>query len=475
MDKSRLLHWQKEKRNLFMEENTRERRRPIQLLTHIDLGTVIFLIILVYILISVVVYAVSRKTEVVEVRMGTLSENAYYRGIALREEKLIKSRFTGTVNYYNEEGDRVRVGGLAYSVDENGEIADYADPNMLAGDYYTSEDLASFRGQVISFISDFDPAKYYTVYDFKSASSSKAQKITNRAILSGITNLKSTSLHTVRAQENGSIVYSYDNYNGRTFDSLTREDFDRSTCKKTQLENGKKVQEGKPVCRIVTDENWSVAIYVPNAETAKRMKAEKYVEVRFLKNNYTSWAFVEKKDAGDGGCFVNLRFSNSMETFCMDRFVDIEILSNEMKGLKVPTTSITSGDFFLVPKEYVFTGSNGQQGVLLRVYTTGGNSGTRFVPAVPYSETDDEYYLDNSVLKDGMILERPNSSDQFMLGRKEKLIGVYYINKGYPDFRQVTVTMQNSEYSIVKPNEIYGLQEYDYIVLHADSIRFNNY
>ena len=91
------------------------------------------------------------------------------------------------------------------------------------------------------------------------------------------------------------------------------------------------------------------------------------------------------------------------------------------------------------------------------------------------SKTDDEYYLDNSVLRDGEILERPNSSDQFTLRKKEKLIGVYYINKGYPDFREVKILKQNSDYSIVSSNEFYGLQEYDYIVLHADSIRFNNY
>ena len=73
-----------------------------------------------------------------------------------------------------------------------------------------------------------------------------------------------------------------------------------------------------------------------------------------------------------------------------------------------------------------------------------------------------------------MILERLNSSDQFTIGKKEELVGVYYINKGYPDFRQVSVILSGSEYSIVKPNELYGLQEYDYIVLYADSIRFNN-
>ena len=458
-------------------EEKRGRYSRIRQLMHIDIGMVIFFIILVYIFSSIVMYVTSRKTEVYEVRMGTLSENITYRGIALRQETIVKSRYSGRVNFYNMETDHVPVGGLAYSVDESGEIADYADANMQAGDYFTDSDLETFRSQTIRFAEEFDPARFYAVYDYKSASSSQAQKISNRAILSGIKNLDSTSIHTVNADETGSIVYSYDNYDELTFDTLTVKDFDSSSCRKVQLKNGQEIREGTPVYRLVTDVNWSVAVLADSKETAKRLEEEDYVEVRFLKNNYTSWAHVKTREDKDGNWYINLEFSNSAECFCTDRFVDIEILSNEEKGLKVPNTSITDGEFFLVPKEYVFEGSNGQQGVLLRVYTgSGSNSqGTRFVAAVPYSETDDEYYLDNSVLRDGEILERPNSTDQFTLGKKEKLIGVYYINKGYPDFRQVKVIMQNDEYSIVSSNELYGLQEYDYIVLHADSIRFNNY
>ena len=162
----------------------------------------------------------------------------------------------------------------------------------------------------------------------------------------------------------------------------------------------------------------------------------------------------------------------------MDRFVDVEILSNEKKGLKVPVSSITEGEFFVVPKDYVTKGTNNQQGVLIRYYTDAGDagsSGTQFIPTLPYSETENSYYLDNSVLKEGMILEKKDSQDQYTLSKKKTLSGVYYINKGYPDFRQVTVNMQDDEYAIVEPNELYGLQEYDYIVLHADTVSFNNY
>ncbi len=458
-------------------EDKRGRLSRIGQLIHIDIGMVIFFIILIYIFASIILYVTSDKTEVYEVRMGTLSENATYRGIALREETIVNSRFTGHINYYNKETDHVPVGGLVYSVDESGEIADYADANMKAGDYFTEKDLETFRKQTIRFIENFNPDRFYAVYDYKSASSSQAQKISNRAILTSIKNLDSTTIHTVSARQTGAIVYSYDNYSGKTFDKLTEKDFDSSGCRKVQLQNGQQIKKGKPAFRLVTNENWSIAILTDNVEEARRLKEAKNVEVRFLKNNYSSWASVENPKGQEDSRMVNLKFSNSMESFCTDRFVDIEILSNEEKGLKIPNSAITTGDFFLVPKEYIFEGSNGQLGVLLRVYTgSGSNSqGTRFIAAVPYSETDDEYYLDNSVLRDGEILERPNSTDQFTLGKKQKLIGVYYINKGYPDFREVKVIMQNSDYSIVSSNQYYGLQEYDYIVLHADSIRFNNY
>ena len=432
-------------------------KRP-KISMHIDIGMLIFFIILVYILFSVISYVTSDKTEVYEVRMGTLSYNESYRGIAIRQESLVKSAYSGKVNYYNREGDRVKVGGLAYSVDEKGELADYADSDQLAKDYYTDKDLNLFRNQVISFVSDFDSSRFFTVYDFKSASASQAQKISNRAVLSGIKDLKLTTLRTVKAKETGSIVYSYDNYNGMTFKSLSAKDFDSSACKKAQLRDGAKISAGKPAYRIVTDENWSVAIKVTDPDSAKRLMKEDFVEVRFLKNDHTSWASVDGREDKDGNWLINLSFTNSMENFCMDRFVDVEILSNE--------------------KDYVTKGTNNQQGVLIRYYTDAGDagsSGTQFIPTLPYSETENSYYLDNSVLKEGMILEKKDSQDQYTLSKKKTLSGVYYINKGYPDFRQVTVNMQDDEYAIVEPNELYGLQEYDYIVLHADTVSFNNY
>lgn len=444
-------------------------RRPFRL----NVGLIMFLIILLYVLVSFLSYLTSHKTEVYQVRSGSLSDNLIYQGIALRNETVINSDYTGTVNYYNKEGERVPAGGLAFSVDESGKITDYlvSDGESL----FSEEDIQQFRNDAISFSRKFSEKKFVNVYDFQSGAVSSAQKISNRKVLSDIPDLSSTSIHPCYATITGEIIYSVDNCEGITFENLTLNDFDRTGYKKNQLTNGSKITAGDPAYKVITDENWSVAISVGSAEEAQALVDLGYIQVRFLENQLVSWASVSSRSDEEGNYFVNLRFNNSMSSFCTDRFLDIELIATQSSGLKVPNSSITKGSFFLVPKEFITEGTGGQKGVLLEIYTDKNEKSVQFVTSIPYSENEDYYFLDDSVLRAGEIIDRPNSSDQFTLEEQAELIGVYYINKGYPDFRQVNILHQNEEYAIVEPNSLYGLQEYDYIVLYANSIKMNNY
>lgn len=444
-------------------------RRPFRL----NVGLIMFLVIFIYVLISLLSYLTSHKTEVYEVRSGSLSDNLVYQGIALRNETVVNSDYTGTINFYNKEGERIPAGGLAFSVDETGKITDYL--NEEEESYLSEEDLQRFRSEAIAFSRKFTPGNFVSVYDFKSGAVSSAQKISNRKVLGEIPDLSSTSIHPCYAEETGEILYFVDNCEDITFENLTVEDFDRTGYKKNQITNGNRITAGDPAYKIVTDENWSVAIHVASAEEANELVKKGYIQVRFLENQMVSWASVSSRSDENDNYYVNLRFNNSMSEFCSDRFVNVELISSQRSGLKVPNSSITKGTFFLVPKGFVYEGAGGQKGVLLEIYTENNEKSIQFVPSVPYSENEDYYYLDDSVLRAGEIIDRPNSSEQYTIGEKDELIGVYYINKGYPDFRQVNILHQNEEYAIVEPNSLYGLQEYDYIVLYADSVKINDY
>ena len=74
----------------------------------------------------------------------------------------------------------------------------------------------------------------------------------------------------------------------------------------------------------------------------------------------------------DGNTYVKLDFNNSMITFCADRFIDIELVTKEEQGLKVPNSAIAEKEFFLIPKDYVTKGNNNENGVLKETYTENG-------------------------------------------------------------------------------------------------------
>ena len=216
-----------------------------------------------------------------------------------------------------------------------------------------------------------------------------------------------------------------------------------------------------------------MVIEVDEAKAQELLELE-YVKVRFLKNQDTSWAKVTSYTNPDGDTFVALTFTNSMVTFCTDRFIEIELITEEKKGLKIPVSSIIQKDFFVVPKEFVTQGGEyGRDGVMRENYTEDGKATTEFVETTIYNATEKEYYLDDSTLRSGDYLIKPESTEKFAVSTKGSLMGVYNINKGYADFKQINILYQNEEYAIVESNTQYGLSVYDYIALDATAVEDN--
>ena len=78
--------------------------------------------------------------------------------------------------------------------------------------------------------------------------------------------------------------------------------------------------------------------------------------------------------------------------------------------------------------------------------------------------------MDSSWLNAGDILCKKEGQETYTVGKRATLIGVYNMNKGYADFKQINILYQNDEYAIVNSNTRYGLSVYDYIVLDASSV-----
>ena len=69
-------------------------------------------------------------------------------------------------------------------------------------------------------------------------------------------------------------------------------------------------------------------IVIPvDAASSAELEAEEYVNVKFLKNQYTACVKVTVLQNTDG-TYVQLDFTNSMITFATERYIDLEILYN---------------------------------------------------------------------------------------------------------------------------------------------------
>jgi len=158
--------------------------------------------------------------------------------------------------------------------------------------------------------------------------------------------------------------------------------------------------------------------------------------------------------------------------FCTERFIDIELITEEEQGLKIPNSAIAEKEFFLIPKDFMTeqSGTDGTYQFLRETYLEDGTLSVETINLTVYNETETDYYVSDESLRIGDYLVQPDSGEKYAVSKKATLIGVYNMNKGYADFRQIIILYQNEEYAIVKSNTEYGLNAYDYIVLEANSV-----
>lgn len=427
----------------------------------------------IYVFVVIFMYLNSEPIKGYEIQMGSLSVAKTYTGIALRNEEILQSPYTGYINYYIREGERVSSRDTVYSIDESGKLASLLNSGDLGENTYTDEELAELRSQVIQYGSGFDSKTFGSVYDFKYDLEGSVMKLVNISMYENMETLNQSSLGGMvslcSAGKSGYIVYSTDGYETLTPDKITSELYDQTLYEKNRVNNNDLIEKNAVVGKLITDENWSIVIPV-DKDRAKELEEESYVKVKFIKTQETSWGQVTILHLADGD-YAQLSFNNSCVSFCTERFVDIELVVDDEQGLKIPNSAIAEKEFFIIPAEYMSKGGpNGEYGVSKEKFDENGNVVYEFVQTTVYNSDENEFYVDNSNLSVGDYICKPDSTDKMAISKSGKLIGVYNMNKGYADFKQITILAQNDEYAIVSSNTKYGLTVYDRIVLDASSV-----
>lgn len=445
-------------------------RKPL----NINIGMVIFAAIFVYIVVCIFGYFTSKRIIPYEVKEGSLTSNNIYKGIALRDEEIITATQAGYINYYAREGERVGVGNLVYTLDESGKLSEYLYDEGNGQNSLSKQDLSELKTEILGFATEFNESEFSKVYDFKYSVKGTVLKLANANVLENIDKINNSGISELvafcNAPKSGIVIYSTDGYESLTLEQFNKELFNDAEYEKIQLISNELIANGDPVYKLSTNEDWSIVIHT-DEEKANELLELEYIKVKFLKNQNTSWGKVSTYTNPEGDVFVELTFNNSMMTFCTDRFIDIELITEEETGLKIPNSSIVEKEFFIVPKSFVTkSGTKGENGVMRETYDDDGNATTEFITTTIYHETETEYYIDDSILRIGDYILMPQTMQKQAISKRGTLIGVYNINKGYADFKQINILYQNEEYAVVKSNTRYGLSVYDYIVLDASTV-----
>ena len=460
----------------------------------LNIGTIMFGILFIYMSFSAILYFTTTHIESYQVTSGPLSRNETYTGLAIREETVCTAPSSGYITYYAREGSKINASGAVYGLSSTKKSTSTA---SLA-----TEELLKIRNDMMSFSKGFNSSKFNNTYSFKyelkgnilqyaeseksssapltsdeygeSDDSSGEDNITNSNVYAGNESI-------CQSQSDGIILYSTDNYEGKTIDTVTAEDFDQNSYHETDLKTSDSVQSGDDVYTIITDERWSLLIPLSDKQ-AEKLKDRSTIRVKFLKDDMT-----QNGDFSiitiDGGKYGQIDFNKGLIRYASDRFLDIELVTNTVVGLKIPLSSIVTKDFYVVPSRMATT-QNNETGFML---ASGNKDSGTFKSVSIYASVEDAsvsklatdgsedqpmiYYIDKSSFKEGDALIDPDTGEKYIIGETDTLEGVYCINKGYAVFRRIEILDQNEEYAIVSKNTSYGLARYDHIVRNADKVK----
>ncbi|WP_394911268.1 HlyD family efflux transporter periplasmic adaptor subunit [uncultured Robinsoniella sp.] len=474
-----------------------------------NIGTLMFGIVFVYMIICMVMYLTSTHVTAYEVTAGPLSGNYRFSALALKAERIVTAEQAGNINYYAREGSKVGAGNSVYSIGgaiqtttpattlattesaQQSEAATTADGQTESSsgtetseaapapaetesvDYLDSKSLSKVRSNMANFSTGFDEMSFQNVYNFKADTESTVLELANEKALSDLENSNgqlSVLGSLYQAPQEGIVVYAVDGYENLTAEDIKPESFDQKNYHKQNLRLNKSVKTGDAVYKLVTDENWSLIIPL-DKKLLTELSDNTTVRFRFLKDGTAFNADFSILQNGDNS-YGKLDISNSVIRYAGERFVDIELVLNRETGLKIPKSAIAEKQFFKIPKEFVTENEENDNEVSILKESVGkdGKTVTKYITATVYEKTDKEYYVGTTLFKVGDYILKKDSSKKYQVSGTGSLQGVYNINKGYAVFREIKIIDENEEYCIVEAGSSYGLSQYDRIVLNADTV-----
>lgn len=442
-----------------------------------NIGMVIFAVIFIYIIINVILFLGKKKLSVYKVTEDKITNTLSFTGIAIRDEKLLRTSQSGYLTYYVEEGKRVKKDGTVFTVDKDKKVqdtfAEKVEELQRRSKIVDDDEIARKINDYQSIYNDNHFSNVYDLkYDLKNAILNLNENAMKKVIKAVQETMGTESFQTQKSTSSGVVEFYSDDFDGKSVDDITAKDFDQQNYRIQKYNTADKVKSNKIVARINKNEKWEIVIPLKK-EQYELLKDKSDVSVRFIQDQNRTTAAINVEKKGND-YFGYLKFSDYAVRYLSERFLEIDVTLDSYKGLKIPNTSIVKKKFYQVPIKYVTRGDNGtSEQFAVRSTDDNGEVTVEQKSYTIYGKDDKYCYLDPEEVGENVVLQAMDSKDTFLIEKKETIEGVYCTNRGYADFKPIDILAQKDDYSIISSDTDQGISAYDFIALDGTTIKEN--
>jgi len=227
----------------------------------VNIGILVFLVILVYIVSYVYTFLTKNEIPLYEVQPGEIYVTSQCDGMILREEELVYTDIAGYLNYYYGEGSRVAKNTTIYSIDSNRDMY-----NLLSGN---ATEIKLSGDDLVTLKELLQKTLIYTK-DNKSILTKKAeittgyQRLIDTMLLKELNQIVTSTgiisnFHVVSSEKSGIISYMLDEYTDYTLQEVTKECFTNRE-NTGSMYSAELIAANTPVYKLITGDKWSIIV-----------------------------------------------------------------------------------------------------------------------------------------------------------------------------------------------------------------------
>ncbi len=458
-----LLRQRKKSDNKLIKFNKRKVKWEI------NIGVVIFIVFLIYLIGISITYFNEHSISTFEVTYGSIIHDTSYNGLILRNENVYSSNDSGYIQYYYSEGSKLSKDTIVYTLSSSSISTDETTSSYTI----SSTEQKEILSEIIAFNKIYTGLSFDDTYNLSSDIEYILNSSSNEEKLNELSDISSTNSSLILAitEETGLLAYSIDGYEGITLDTFTSDLLDKTAYSYTEIPNGDYVSTNTDIYKVIIDEEWNIIFPIADDDVDNYEELSK-VTFKFTTDSEITTEDFTLLEEGDTTYGV-ITLNSGLVRYITQRFIDIELILDNLEGYKIPISSVAERDFYKVPIEYVTKGgSSGSDGLMIIDNGTDPDDAV-FQSIDIYYKDDDYVYLWVDDIGTKKVVVEEESSNVLLLSDIVTLDGVYVVNKGYAEYKIVSILTSSSEYYIVDDSISYSIGNYDHIALYGDSVSEN--